>query len=166
MTSGTAVPQWTAVALSMVLVAIAVVIAWRQRLGLAREIVVAAVRAGVQLLAVGAVLLFLFQHAGLPGGFAWLGVMVIIAGQVAGRRGAGLHRSRYVATAAIAVATAVTLGVLLASGVVESAPPVVVPVGGMVVSGAMQATGVTLTRMVAEARNSRAAIEARLSLGL
>src|SRR5258708_7333582 len=117
MTSSPAVPEWTGVALSIVLVALAVVIAWRQHLGLAREIVVATVRAGVQLLAVGAVLLFLFQHAGLPGGFAWLGVMVVIAGQVAGRRGKGRYRSRYVATAAVAVAAAVTLGVLMLCGV-------------------------------------------------
>jgi putative ABC transport system permease protein len=166
MTSSPAVPEWTGVALSIILVAIAVVIAWRQHLGLAREIVIATVRAGVQLLAVGAVLLFLFQHAGLPGGFAWLAVMVIIAGQVAGRRGRGLYRSRYVATAAVAVAAAVTLGVLMLFGVIQTAPRVVVPVGGMVVSGSMQATGVTLARMVAEARAGRAAIEARLSLGL
>ena len=52
--SSPAVPEWTGVALSVSLVAVAVVIAWRQHLGLAREIVVAAVRAGVQLLAVGA----------------------------------------------------------------------------------------------------------------
>ena len=161
-----AVPAWTGVALSISLVAVAVLIAWRQHLGLAREIVVAAVRAGIQLLAVGAVLLFLFQHAGLPGGFAWLAVMVVIAGQVAGKRGRGLRRARVVATAAVAVAAALTLGVLIAFGVIQSAPRVVVPVGGMVVSGAMQATGVTLMRLVAEAKGQRAAIEARLSLGL
>jgi len=161
-----AVPEWTGVALSISLVAVAVLIAWRQHLGLAREIVVAAVRAGIQLLAVGAVLLFLFEHAGLPGGFAWLAVMVVIAGQVAGRRGRGLRNARGVATASVAVAAALTLGVLIAFGVIQSAPRVVVPVGGMVVSGAMQATGVTLSRLVAEAKGQRAAIEARLSLGL
>ncbi|WP_344670080.1 ABC transporter permease [Catenulispora yoronensis] len=164
--SSPAVPAWTGVALSVSLVLVAVVIAWRQHLGLAREIVIASVRAGVQLLAVGAVLLFLFEHAGLPGGFAWLGVMVVIAGQVAGRRGAGLHRARWVATAAIGGAAAVTLGVLLLFGVVQSEPRVVVPVGGMVVSGSMQAAGVTLARMVAEARQQRPVIEARLALGL
>jgi putative ABC transport system permease protein len=164
--SSPAVPEWTGVALSISLVAVAVVIAWRQQLGLAREIVIAAVRAGVQLFAVGAVLLFLFRHAGLPGGLGWLAVMVVIAGQVAGRRGAGLHRSRYVATAAVAIAAAVTLGVLMLFGVIQTAPRVVVPVGGMVVSGAMTAAGVTLQRMVAEVRGQRAVVEARLALGL
>lgn len=164
--SSPAVPEWTGVALSVSLVALAVVVAWRQRLGLAREVIVAAGRAGVQLLAVGAVLLFLFKHGGLLGGFAWLLVMVLIAGQVAGRRGAGLYRARYVATGAVALAAAVTLGVLMAFGVVQSVPRVVVPVGGMVVSGSMQAAGVTLARMVAEARGQRAVIEARLALGL
>ena len=164
--SSPAVPEWTGVALSVSLVGLAVLIAWRQRLGLAREVVIAGVRAGVQLFLVVVVLLFLFKHAGLPGGFAWLAVMVVIAGQVAGRRGRGLRHSRYVATAAVAIAAAVTMGVLMAFGVIQTTPRVVVPVGGMVVSGAMGATGVTLARMVAEAKSQRAAIEARLSLGL
>src|ERR1700759_355128 len=140
------VPEWTGVALSVSLVGVAVLIARRQRLGLAREGVGAPVRAGGQLFPVG---------AGVLGGFAWLAVMVVIAGQVAGRRGKGLRRSRYVATAAVAIAAAVTMGVLMAFGVIQTTPRVVVPVGGMVVSGAMAATGVTLTRMVAEARRQR-----------
>lgn len=164
--SSPAVPEWTGVALSVSLVGVAVLIAWRQRLGLAREVVVAAVRAGIQLFLVGAVLLFLFRHTGLLGGFGWLAVMVLIAGQVAGRRGKGLRRSRYVATASVAIAVALTIGVLMAFGVIQTTPRVVVPVGGMVVSGSMAATGVTLSRLVAEARVQRAAIEARLSLGL
>lgn len=161
-----AVPSWQGVALSILLVGIAVVVAWRQRLGLAREIVIAAVRAGVQLLAIGAVLLYLFNHTGLAGAFGWLTVMVAIAGQVAGHRGKGLYRAKAVATASVALGAAVTLGVLLAFGVIDTTPRVVIPVGGMVVSGAMQATGVTLARTVDEAKNARAAIEARLSLGL
>jgi putative ABC transport system permease protein len=74
--------------------------------------------------------------------------------------------AKEVATASVAIGTAVTLGVLLSFGVVEHTPRVVIPVGGMVVSGAMAATGVTLKRMVDETKASHAAIEAKLSLGL
>src|SRR5712691_6483501 len=81
-----AVPTWAGVAASLALVALAVAIAWRQRLRLAREIIIAAVRAGAQLTAVGAVLLLVFARAGLAGAFGWLAVMVLIAGQVAARR--------------------------------------------------------------------------------
>jgi putative ABC transport system permease protein len=161
-----AVPTWAGVAASLALVALAVVVAGRQRLRLGREITIAAARAGAQLAAVGAILLLVFQHAGLAGAAGWLAVMVLIAGQVAARRARGLPRALPVATAAIAAGTAATVGALLALGVISPQPRVVIPVGGMVVSGAMAAAAVTLTRLREEAAAARPAIEARLSLGL
>ena len=161
-----AVPTWAGVAASLALVALAVAVACRQRLRLGREITIAAARAGAQLAAVGAILLLVFQHAGLAGAAGWLAVMVLIAGQVAARRARGLPRALPVATAAIAAGTAATVGALLALGVISPQPRVVIPVGGMVVSGAMAAAAVTLTRLREEAAAARPAIEARLSLGL
>jgi putative ABC transport system permease protein len=162
----TAVPTWAGVAASLALVAVAVAVAWRQRLHLAREIAIAAARAGAQLAAVGAILLLVFQHAGLAGAAGWLAVMVVIAGQVAARRARGLPWALPVATAAVATGTAATTGTLLALGVISTQPRVVIPVGGMIVSGAMAATAVTLTRIREEAAAARPAIEARLSLGM
>src|SRR5689334_21635238 len=78
------------VAASLALVAAAVTVAWRQRLHLAREIAIAAARAGIQLAAVGAILLLVFQHAGLAGAAGWLAIIVTVAGQVAARRACGL----------------------------------------------------------------------------
>ena len=161
-----AVPTWAGVAASLALVALAVAIAWRQRLRLAREITIAAARAGAQLTAVGAVLLVVFARAGLAGAFGWLAVMVLIAGQVAARRARGLPRALPVATAAVAAGTAATVGTLLALGVIGPQPRVVIPVGGMVVSGAMAAAAVTLTRLREEAAAARPLIEARLCLGM
>jgi putative ABC transport system permease protein len=68
-------------------------------------------------------------------------VMIVIAGQVAGRRGRGLRRARWSATAGVAMGSIITLGALLALGVIAVQPRVVVPVGGMIVSGAMLASG-------------------------
>lgn len=161
-----AVPTWAGVAASVALVAVAAAVAWRQRLRLARDIAIAAVRAGAQLAAVGAILLLVFQHAGLAGACGWLALMVLIAGRVSARRAAGLPRALPIATAAAAAGTAATLGTLLALGVIATSARVVIPVGGMVVSGAMQATTLVLTRLRDEARAARPAIEARLALGL
>ncbi|WP_255219270.1 ABC transporter permease [Nocardia tenerifensis] len=159
-------PDWTGVSASLLLVGLAAFIAYRQRLELTRELVIAAVRAGIQLVAVGAILLVVFRHTALPGAFAWVIVMVIIAGQVAGRRGAELPRARRTATIGVAVGATVTLGALVLLGVISTEPRVVVPVGGMIVSGAMQATGIALRRIGEDARQARPAIEARLCLGL
>ena len=114
-----AVPTWAGVAASLALVALAVAVASRQRLHLAREMTIAAVRAGIQLAAVGAVLLLVFQQTGLAGAAGWLAVMVLIAGQVAARRARGLPRALPVATTAVAAGTIATMGSLLALGVIS-----------------------------------------------
>jgi putative ABC transport system permease protein len=64
------------------------------------------------------------------------------------------------------VGSATTLGTLIASGVISTQSRVVIPVGGMIVYGALQATGLALHRLRADADTARDAIEARLSLGL
>jgi putative ABC transport system permease protein len=161
-----AVPSWVGVAASAALVGVAVLVAWRGRLGLGRDILLAAVRAAGQLAAVGAILMLVFRHTGPAGAAGWLALMVLLAGRVAARRARGLPRALPIATAAAAVGAATTMGVLLAFGVISAGGRVVIPVGGMVVSGAMQAIALTLVRTRDEARTRRAAIEARLALGL
>ena len=160
-----AIPDWLGVAASIVLVGIAAAIALRQRLGITRELLWAAVRAFVQLLAVGAALTILFNRAGLLGSLLWIGGMVTIAGLVAAGRARTLPHARRTAWIAIGVGTSTTLGILLVLGVIAPEPVVVVPVGGMVVSGAMTAASMTMRGIAAAAAEQRPAIEARLSLG-
>ncbi|NKY25899.1 ABC transporter permease [Nocardia gamkensis] len=166
MTAGVSVPGWGGVAMSLALVALAAAVAYRQQLHLTRELLLAAARAGVQLVAVGAILLILFQHTGLPGALAWVLLMIAIAGHVAGRRGVGLPHATRAATLGVATGSGITLGALLALGVISTQARVVVPVGGMIVSAAMQATGIALRRLHEDAQHARPAIEARLCLGL
>lgn len=157
---------WTGVAASLLLVVLVIAVAHQQRLQLTRELTIASLRAAVQLVAVGALLTFLFSHTGLPGALGWVAVMVLIAGQVAGSRGGGLPRARWAATAGVAAASAITLGSLVVLGIISTQPRVVVPIGGMIVSAAMLAAGVTLHRLHEDVRQARPAIEARLCLGM
>lgn len=159
-------PGWVGVAISTAFVAIAVVIAARQRLGLTREMLTASLRAGLQLAAVGLVLLVLFSCAGLPGSLAWVAVMVLIAGRVAGRRGRGIPHVTRIATVAIATGTATTLGLLLTTGIITGAPQQVVPIAGMITAESMKATGLTLHQLVEALTQARPTIETRLCLGL
>src|SRR5487761_1977996 len=138
------VPTWFGVSASITLVIVAAAVAARQRLGITRELLIAAARAGVQLVAVGAILGWLFVHAGIGGALGWVTAMVLVAGRVAGRRGQGMPRATRAALVGVAVGTTTTLGTLLLLHVVAATPRVVVPVGGMVVSSAMQAAGVVL----------------------
>jgi putative ABC transport system permease protein len=160
------VPPWWGVGLATLLVALTGAVVVRQRLGLGRDVVEAAVRAFAQLVAVGFVLRLLFEHAGIPGSLGWVGGMVLLAGRTAGRRADGLPGAVRAATAGIGCAAAATLGLLVGARVLSSSPRVVVPIGGMVVSAAMQGATIVLTRVRDEAAASRAAVEARLVLGL
>ncbi|MDQ1689589.1 MAG: UDP-glucose/iron transport system permease protein [Frankiaceae bacterium] len=160
------VPSWWGVGLSLVLVAVALAVAVRAHLDNARDIGLAALRAAVQLVAVGALLKVLFQHTGLPGSLAWVVAMVVIAGRVAAGRGRGLPGATSTATFAIAVGVVATLGVLVGAGIISTKPFVVVPVGGMVVSGSMQSASMVLARLRDEMASSRRQVEARLALGM
>jgi putative ABC transport system permease protein len=166
MTTTSQIPDWLGVAASVLLVGVAVAVAARARLGLTRELLWASFRAFAQLLAVGAVLTVLFTRAGLLGALAWVAGMVVVAGFVAAGRSKELPQARATAWIAVGVGTATTLGVLLVLGVIEPVPSVVVPVGGMVVSGAMTAANLTMRRLADIAEQQRPDIEARLALGL
>jgi putative ABC transport system permease protein len=160
------IPSWWGVAASAALVIVAVLISWRERLGLEREVAVAALRAFVQLAAVGALLLIVFERGGLPAAFAWLTVMVVIAGFVASGRAATIPGARHHSWWGIGIAVAVTMGLLLGLRVIEAVPQVVIPVGGMVVSTAMVTSGLALQRTADVVTEQRARIEASLALGL
>jgi putative ABC transport system permease protein len=162
----TQIPSWAAVAVSGLLVLVAIAIASWQRLGISREIAVAAVRALVQLVAIGAVLAWLFAHAGVAGALAWVLAMTLVAANESRRRGAGIPHAYRAALIGIVVATGSTLGVLVVGGVISTEPQVLIPIGGMVVSGSMQAASLTLTSLRRSAIDNRPAVEAALSLGL
>lgn len=157
---------WWQVAAAVPLVGVAVAAAAYQRLGLTRDLVVAVVRAAVQLAAVGAVLLLLFAHAATAGTIGWIAVMLVVAGQVAGRRGRAVPRARVLATVAITAGSLPVLVALLVFGVLAVRAEVMTPISGMVVATAMQATGVTLLRVGEDVGHHRSAIETRLALGM
>jgi putative ABC transport system permease protein len=159
-------PPWWGVGLSLVLVAIAAVVVVREQLGLGRDLAIAVVRAAVQLIAVGAILRLVFEHTGLPGSFGWVAGMVVLGGRTAGGRGRGLPRPVATATVGLLCGVAMTLGLLVGSGVIEDRPAVVVPIGGMIVSSAMQGVSIVLTRLRDEVASARPLVEARLALGL
>jgi len=165
-TTAVPVPPVWGIVLTLLLVAVTAYVALRQRLGLARDLGIAVVRAAAQLVAVGFALRFLFEHTGLPGSLGWVAAMVVLAGRTAGGRAKPLPGAVRVATAAVGVAAALTVGLLVGAGVIEATPRVVVPIGGMVVSAAMTGATLTLARVRDEVTASRATVEARLALGL
>jgi putative ABC transport system permease protein len=151
------------VLLSLSLVAVAVVISGWQRLGLEGDLTVAAVRSFVQLIAIGYILTFVFR------GHGWLtllvlAVMVAVASATSRGRAKWVPGAGVVALSAIGVATTATLGVLAALQIIPTSPRAVIPLGSMVITGAMNTTSLVMTRLRDDFASNRREIEARLSL--
>ena len=152
------------VALSLCLVAVAVVVSAWQRLGLEGDLGVATVRSFVQLIAVGYVLAFVFAGHGWLTVLA-LAVMVGSASITTRNRAKRVPGSGMIAIAAISTATAATLGLLVALGIVPTSARAIIPLGSMIISGAMNTASLVMSRLRDDLATNRREIEARLCLG-
>ena len=154
------------IAASLVLVAVAVGLSWRWGLGLERSLVWASARALVQLLIVGWALALVIDP-GRPLFLSWLWVaaMVIFAADVARRRAPEVPGIAVLALAAFAATGAVALGVLFGLGILPLEGRTLVPMAGLAIGNAMNATVLASRRIVEELRDKRLEVEARLALG-
>ena len=153
------------VAASLVLVAIAAAVSFRWRIGLERDIGIAVVRSFIQLTAIGYVVLLIFDVDSLWLVLALLAAMVLVGTFTARGRASGVPDAFVPLLIALAAATALTLGLVLALGIFEPTPRYLVPVGGMVIGNAMAAAAVALDRLGSEVRSHENEIEATLALG-
>ena len=143
--------------------AIAVALSLRFKLGHAREMAVAAVRAFVQLAVVGALIALVFEYPALA--FAFVAAMVATAGLTSGGRLRGLPRARARALVAIALPALTATVVLLAVGAFDFDARSAVPTAGILIGGAMAATTLTGRRLLESLRDDVPEIETRLALG-
>ena len=154
-------------AASGVLVLLAVALSLRNRLGLERSLLWAAVRAAVQLLLVGVALAAVIDpDRPLILSWLWVVAMVVFAADVARRRAPEVPGVFLLALAGFAATAVVPLGVVFGLGVFPLEGRTLVPVAGLVVGNSMNATVIAARRIVEEVRERRLEIEARLALGL
>jgi putative ABC transport system permease protein len=154
------------VAAAGLLVLVAVAISLWQRLGLERDLLIAAVRALVQLLLVGLLLdVLIGEGQPLYLSWMWVVVMIAIAGFTVSRRVPELRVTGWFATAAFVMSTAVSLGVLFGLGVFEMEGRTIVPLAGLTIGNSLAATVLVSRRVLAELDEKRLEVEARLALG-
>ena len=150
-------------ALSMVLVLVAIVVSYREKLGLEKDILWSIVRAVIQLIIVGYVLKYIFNvnHAVLT-----LMMVLFICFNAAWN---AQKRSKYIDKAflssfiAITTGTALTLAVL--SGSIEFTPMQVIPISGMIAGNAMVAVGLCYNNLGQRFSSEQQQLQEKLSLG-
>jgi len=157
---------WAGLAVSLLLVAVAAGISWWQRLGLQRQILIAAARALAQLLLVGAALtLVISPGRSIWWSWLWVAAMLGYAATVARRRAPEVPHLLGLALTSFAAAAIVTLGVLFGLHVFPLTGRTLVPIAGMMIGNSMTATVLAGRRLTDELRDKRDEVEARLALG-
>jgi putative ABC transport system permease protein len=151
------------VACGVAFVALAAALAWRLKLGLSREILIAAARAIVQLAAVGALIALVFRVDVLA--VAFVAGMVATAAITSGGRIKPVPNARARAIAAIGIPAVGAAAILIAVGAFEATPRATIPTAGILIGGAMTATTLTGRRLLEGLSADEEEIEARLSLG-
>lgn len=158
-------------ALALGLVAVAVALSRRAGLGLARDLAVGALRAALQLITIGYLLVLLFAHERPALVLAMLTVMLAVAAVTAARRVEHGPPARRLAAPAVAAIGGGALVALLPVflWVVPPRPwfeaRYLIPVGGMMLSSAMNVVAQVFERVFAQAHAESAAVEQWLSLG-
>ncbi len=157
---------WSGLALSLLLVLIAIGLSLWKQLGLERSIAWAAVRAALQLLAIGLLLRVLLEP-GTPIVWAWLWVvvMIVIASYTIRSRAPEVPGLFLLALIALGASAVLTLGVLFGLGVFELDVRTLIPLAGLMIGNSLAATVLVGRRLVEELRDKRDEVEARLALG-
>ncbi len=153
------------VAAALALVALAAAISFWRRADLESDIAVAAIRAFVQLTAIGYAIELIFEADTIWLVLVLLAVMVLFGAFTARSRAREVPGALWPLLIALTAAGATTLGLVVALDIFEPTPRYLVPVGGMVIGNSMTAAAVALNRLGEEVADSRARIEATLALG-
>lgn len=155
----------TSMILSGVLVAIALIVDYKEQLGLGKDIFIAAVRVVVQLFIIGYLLGYIFK---LDNTFVTLAMVLFIvfnAAYNAAKRAQGLPHAFRISLIALSVGTAVSLIVLIVSGALKWTPSQIVPITGMIAGNAMTAVGVGYRTMNGKFKDQRQQVLEKLALG-
>ena len=158
-------------ALAASFVLILALLSVHMQLGIARQMIVAAVRTTVQLLLIGLVLKYVFTHVH----FGWLILIAFIMLAVAGREVMGRQKFRFAGGWGFGIGTlsmlisSFSITLIALSAIIDTNPwydpQYAIPLLGMLLGNTMNGIALGLDRLTQAAWRQRLEIEARLMLG-
>lgn len=155
----------TSLLLSLTLVAIALLISQKEKLGMSKDILWSVSRAIIQLVIVGFVLKSIFDVNN-----SWLTVLMVLficvnASINARKRGRNIDNAFTISFIAIFSGTLITLTILVLSGAIAFVPMQVIPITGMIAGNAMVAVGLCYSNLNQRFSDNQQKIMEMLSLG-
>ncbi|ATZ60936.2 MAG: iron export ABC transporter permease subunit FetB [Methanosarcinales archaeon Met12] len=150
---------------SLLLILLAILLSYFEKLDLERDILIATIRAFFQLMAVGLAIHLIFEIDDMRMVIIMIGVMVAIAGYTSGIRVAYVPNSMAYALLAISLSTSIILGIMLVFDIIYLSPRYVIPIAGMVIGNSMTVASLSMDRLHNEIRSNWSIIEGAISLG-
>lgn len=152
---------------SLTLVVLAGALSALLGLGLNRRLAIAALRAALQLLAVGFLFGFIVE-AGRAMMLAWLwvGIMVVVTSIIARRRAPQLPGGGPVAATAVAFTVGICLLVIFGLQILPYEPVNLIVIAGITIGNSMPSQVLGSNRLITEVRDNRGQVEALLALGM
>ncbi|GEO79191.1 ABC superfamily ATP binding cassette transporter, permease protein [Companilactobacillus mindensis DSM 14500] len=151
--------------LGFVLVLVALVIGYVEKLHIDKDIIVGVIRAIIQLSIVGYILKYVIKANNNWLTFACFAIIVVNASWNAGKRGNGIPKAFQSSLLAIFVGTTVTLTTLVLTGSIKFVPEQIVPVTGMIASNIMVAIGLCYRNMKQTFTDRHQQVLEKLALG-
>lgn len=151
--------------LALGLVVIALIIGWKEKLGIDRDMIIGVVRAIIQLFIVGYLLKYVFKVDNVWLTSTLILIIIFNASYNAKQRSNGIPHALPISIGAILASTAVTLGVLMWSGAIKFIPSQMIPISGMIASNSMVAIGLCYRNLNSQFRLERQAVTEKLALG-
>ncbi|MGC9007142.1 MAG: ABC transporter permease [Sulfurihydrogenibium sp.] len=151
--------------LSYVLIAIAVYLSYKEKVGLEKEILINSIRAFIQLLILGYALVFILKLTNPLGLFGILFAMVIFATYTAVKR-VNITDGLKTAFLSIFLSSFIIIGVLVITQVLSLKANELIPIGGMIIGNALNAYTQTMERFKSDVKNNIDLIENFIALGV
>ncbi|PIE80751.1 MAG: iron export ABC transporter permease subunit FetB [Chloroflexi bacterium] len=157
--------ELTRVLTALALVILAALASRWQTLNLEKQMLVAVIRAFIQLTLIGYALTYIFDADNPFVVLLIILVMTLIAGHTSGKRAEGVPKARAVALTSISIGAALTLGLLVVLNIFEFTAQQVIPIAGMVVGNSMNVCSLVMRRIREEINGRSLEIETALALG-
>ncbi len=150
---------------SYILVLLAIVYTYKENLGLYRRILLNTVRAFLQLLLLGYILLYIFKIENPLGLLLILCFMCVFAAWTAERRILLGRRGYLIAFFSVFLSSSIVLASMALVRVVSLSANELIPLGGMIIGNSLNVYTLVVDRMKSEVRNTIDLIESRIALG-
>ena len=147
-------------------VIVAVLIAYREKLGIEKKIIYVSILALIQLFILGFVLLYIFA-SGMIGAFLMIFVMIILASYLIMREIELENKTKLFVSLFVTflATTTVSLAILIIPKVVKFEPIYVIPLMGMVIGNTMNTIDLALDKIINIVKSERDILWGYLALG-